>query len=118
MIDSVEGMISAPPTPIATRAAIRWLTSVATARRATSHAEDDKPDLQRPRPAEAVAEGAHRQQQPGEDEDVGIDDPLELGGRAPKVRWIVGRATLRTVLSSPMSTRLRQSTPRVHQRRA
>ena len=74
-------MINAPPMPIATRATMRWLTSVAKRRAERRDGEDDEPDLERPRATEPVAERAHRQEQAGEDEDVGVDHPLELGRR-------------------------------------
>ena len=55
---------------------------VPTARRTSdAEAEDRQAGLQRALAAEPVAEGAGRQQQAGEDEGVGVDDPLELGLR-------------------------------------
>jgi hypothetical protein len=53
-------------------------------RRDRRDGEDDQPDLEGAGPSEPVAERAHRQEQPGEDEDVGVDHPLELGGRGPE----------------------------------
>jgi hypothetical protein len=41
--------------------------------------EHDQPELQRTLAPEAVAEGAGRKEQAGEDDGVGVDDPLELG---------------------------------------
>ena len=78
MIDSVAGMISAPPTPI----------SGADARSAGSRCRRTGPRGWRRRRAaspacsarlrpEAVAERAHRQQQAGEHEQIGVDDPLQ-----------------------------------------
>ena len=50
---------------------------------ATAPAEYDEPDLERALPAEAVADRTRGQQQPGEHERVGVDDPLEVrAGRA------------------------------------
>ena len=69
--------------------------------------------------AEPVAEAAGGQQQAGEHQHVGVDDPLQLAGGGVEVARTeaCGRATLRIVLSSPMTSRLRHSTARVHQRR-
>ena len=46
-------------------------------RRRGGDAEDEQPDGERALAAEAVAEGAGREQQAGEDEGVGVDDPLQ-----------------------------------------
>jgi hypothetical protein len=40
-------------------------------------AEQQEAELERPLAAEPVAEGAHREQQPGEGQQVGVDHPLE-----------------------------------------
>jgi hypothetical protein len=42
--------------------------------------EDHEPELEEALPPEPVAERSHREQQPGEDHDVGVDDPLQGGG--------------------------------------
>ena len=63
------------------------------------------PALQRALAAEAVAERAHRQQQAGEHEQVGVDDPLQRrAGGVEMLLQATGSATLRIVLSSPMIT--------------
>ena len=73
--------------------------------------------------AEAVAEAAGGEQQAGEDEHVGVDDPLQLAGRRAEAAlgssgWAsVGSATLRIVLSSVITIRLMQSTSSVSHRR-
>jgi hypothetical protein len=65
---------------------------------------------------EAVTERAGGQEQAGEDEHVGVDDPLQLRGEASRSRSSVGSATLRMVLSSPMTSSEKQSTTSAHQR--
>ena len=84
-IDSVEGMMNAPPTPISARLAINIPAEPATADSAEPSAEDREAEVQRPAAAEAVTERAGREQQAGEDEHVGVDDPLELRARGMKV---------------------------------
>ena len=67
--------------------------------------------------AEAVAEAAGGQQQAGEDEHVGVEihcSWLDDASRSPRM---LGRATLRIVLSSPITRRLARETASVHQRR-
>ena len=88
------------------------------ARRAASRRRrSPRPDDERPAAAEAVAEAAHREQQAGEDQRVGVDDPLELAGRGAESRSIVGSATLRIVLSSEMTSSETDRTTSVHHRR-
>ena len=83
MIDSVEGMMNAPPMPIRARVAISISGEVASAESRRAEAEDGKADGEAALAAEAVAERAGGEQQAGEDEHVGVDDPLQLGaGRA------------------------------------
>ena len=80
MIDSVAGMISAPPTPIAARTAISCVGGVDEQHGEAGAAEQREAGLQRALAAEAVAERAHRQQQAGEHEQVRVDDPLQRRG--------------------------------------
>ena len=78
MIDSVVGMIPAAPTPIRARDAI---SSVALPDRAASTdpaPKIDEPGDQRPATAEAVAEAAGGEQQPREEQQVAVHDPLQL----------------------------------------
>ncbi|MBB5084994.1 hypothetical protein HNR40_010505 [Nonomuraea endophytica] len=42
-------------------------------------AEDDQPEGQHPAAAETVGQAARRDQHPGEDQDVGVQDPLHVG---------------------------------------
>ena len=55
-------------------------------------AEDREAELQHALATEAVTEGARREQQAGEDDGVGVDDPLELGAGGVEVRgrWRAG----------------------------
>ncbi len=76
MIDSVDGMISAPPMPIATRTAIIWAGSAAERRGQRRRAEQHQPDDHDLPAAEPVAQAARGEQQPGEHQDVGVEDPL------------------------------------------
>ena len=69
-----------------------------------------QPEVEGAPATEAVAEAPGREQQPGEHEDVGVDDPLQLAGGASRSRTSVGSATFKIVLSSPITSRLRQRT--------
>src|SRR5947209_443458 len=74
-IDSVDGMMSAPPMPMRARVAVRTLAVPAKA-----EATEPNPKMTRPRArggaaAEAVGQAPGREQQARKDEDVGIDDP-------------------------------------------
>ena len=78
MIDSVEGMMNAPPTPMRARVAISMSGEVASAERPEPRPKMASPMRERALAAEAIAEGAGGEQQAGEDEHVGVDDPLQL----------------------------------------
>src|SRR5205807_2134104 len=52
---------------------------VADAGKERAQAEDGEADVESALAPEAVAQGSAREQQPGEDEAVGVDDPLQLG---------------------------------------
>ena len=82
MIDSVDGMMNAPPMPMSARVRDqhRWPrrrtpTAPSRCRRSAS------PIGEAPVAAEAVAEAAGGEQQAGEHQRVGVDDPLQLAGR-------------------------------------
>ena len=85
MIDRVAGMMSAPPTPIAARIAISWLALSATSTARLAAPKIASPGLERALAPEAVAERAHGQEQAGEDEQVGVDDPLQRRVRRVEV---------------------------------
>ena len=61
--------------------AISWFADPASADRTEPVPKMRRPDLQRRAAAELVAEAAHREQQPGEHERVGVDHPLQLAVR-------------------------------------
>ena len=77
--------MNAPPTPISARLAISIPAEPASGRQRRAEAEDRQAEVQRPAAAEAVTERAGREQQAGEDEHVGVDDPLQLRARGMKV---------------------------------
>ena len=82
-IDSVEGMMNAPPTPISARVAISISAEPASADSAEPRPKISEAEGERALAAEAVAQRAGGQQHAGEDEHVGVDDPLQLrAGRA------------------------------------
>ncbi len=118
MIDRVDGMISAPPMPMATRAAIRWLTSVESVAASDESVNTMRPTWSaRARPNRSPS-APIVSRRPANTRTYASTIHWRSDAVAENVRWIVGRATLRTVLSSPMSTRLRERTASVHQRRA
>ena len=77
-IESVVGMISAPPMPISALLAISMFGGLGERGRERGAAEDHEPGDECAATAEAVAERAHGEQQAGEHERVGVDDPLKL----------------------------------------
>ena len=77
-IDSVLGMRSEPPTPISARAAMSCHGLGGQGGQQRGAAEQRQPDDQEAAPAEAVGQAAGGQQQPGEHQDVGVDDPLDV----------------------------------------
>ena len=78
-IDSVDGMTNAAPMPMIARAAMSIPGLSAKAPSVEPAANTTRPGLQRALAAEAVAERGGREQQAGEDQAVGVDDPLHLG---------------------------------------
>ena len=78
-IDSVDGMTNAAPTPMTARAAISIAGVVGEGAERRAGGEHDEAGLQGALAAEAVAEGGGGEQQAGEDQAVGVDDPLHLG---------------------------------------
>ena len=81
MIESVAGMISAAPTPISARTPISWSGRVDGHDAQAREAEDRDSDLEAELAPEPVAEGAEREHEAGEDEQVGVDDPLQRRAR-------------------------------------
>ncbi len=78
MIDNVDGMISAPAIPMTARHAMSWPMPVACDAERGADEEQQEAELQRALAAETVAQRAGREEEPGEDEGVDGDDPLEL----------------------------------------
>ena len=118
-IESVVGMIPAAPRPISAREAISWSRSVDRAASDRSGPEDDEAGHERAPAAEAVAEAAGGEQQPGEDQQVAVHDPLQLArARVELARGSSADATLRIVLPMVMTSRLSERTTSASQRRA
>ena len=81
-IESVDGMMNAPPMPISAAHRDQQLGRAGERGAERAEAEDEQAERQRALAAEAVAERAGGQQHAGEHEHVDVDDPLQLrGGR-------------------------------------
>ena len=78
--DRVVGKMTAAPTPIAARAAIRPSAVFTWAATADVIANSGEPGAEPAASAEAVGQAACRQHQSGHDQGVGVDDPLQLRG--------------------------------------
>ena len=78
--DSVVGKITAAPTPIAARAAIRPSAVFTCAATAEVIAKQREAGAEPAASTEAVGQAARRQHQTGHDQGVGVDDPLQLRG--------------------------------------
>ena len=84
--DSVDGASVAPATPSSARAAISISALVENAASTEASAEGGGADQQQPAAADPVAERAHRDQQPGDQEAVDVDDPQQLRAARLEVR--------------------------------
>ena len=117
--DSVAGITNAAPAPCTARPAITTLGRAGEAADHGPDAEHHEADEQRLLAPEAVAERAGGEQQPGEHEGVGVDDPLQAGGAGAEVAPAgVGRATFSDDTAITTITSDRHSTPsRNHLRR-
>ena len=69
----------APPTPCTARASARNVGSPATPHSSEPAGEDDDADREHDPAAEPVGDRAGREQQRGERQRVGVDDPLQVG---------------------------------------
>ena len=119
MIDSVAGMMNAPPMPMNARVAMSWSDVFANADAQRAEAEHRRARTAARRAAEAVTEAAGGEQQAREHERVRVDHPLQLAVASRRGRGrCVGIATLRIVLSRTITSRLKQRTARIHQRRS
>ncbi len=85
MIDSVAGMINAPPDAHQRARGDQHVRRAGERRRDGAEPEDHEPDVEGFLASEPVAEGAHRQEQAGEHQDVGVDHPLQLAGARVQV---------------------------------
>ena len=81
MIDSVAGMMNAPPMPMNARVAISWSALVANADASEPRPKTTRPDLERAAAPEPVTQAARGEQQAGEHQRVGVDHPLQLAVR-------------------------------------
>ena len=110
------GKMNAPPMPMSPRATISMSGEVERDASAENVPNRTSPMVSALAP-EAVAERAGGEQQAGEHDRVGVDDPLQLRALGAEVSTIDGSATLRIVLSMLMTISERHSTASVHQRR-
>ena len=77
--ESVAGNVIAAPRPMTALAAISWAALVGEPAGQAGGADDGQAGEQHALAAEPVGQAAEGQQQRGEDEVVGVDDPLQLG---------------------------------------
>jgi hypothetical protein len=116
-IDRVEGMMAAPPMPITARAPMSMPAEPANAAVAEPRPKMARPTWRAPRrPKRSASMPAVRSRLANTSTYVSTIHCCWLA-EAPRSSTSVGRATLRTVLSIPMTSRLRQSTASVPQRR-
>ena len=87
-IDSVDGMTNAAPMPMIARAAMSMFGVSARAPSVEPAAKITQAGLEGALAAEAVADGGGGEQQPGEDQPVGVDDPLDLGVRGAEAALV------------------------------
>ncbi len=116
--DSVAGIIIAPPTPIAARSTISWPELWASAARTDARPNRISPDCSarlRPKRSPSVPIVSRT---PANASRYASTIHCRVDAEASKCVCNVGSATLSTVLSSPMISRLRDSTNSVFQRRA
>ena len=94
-IDSVDGMTNAAPTPMTAREAISRPDVSANTPSSEPSPKITRPACKRALAAEAVAERGGGEQQAGEHEPVGVDDPLDVGVRRPDaaVGWPASAAS-------------------------
>ena len=84
--ESVDGNMSAAPSPMTARAAMSSRRPRDRSRQAR-RGEHPQPDEQRALATQAVAQTPCSQDQGGEHQAVGVDDPLELGGGGPQAPY-------------------------------
>src|SRR3954451_16919160 len=118
MIESVAGIINAAPTPLSARTAITWSDATATSAPRLASPKIEMPAWSarlRPKRSPSTPNTSNK---PAKTSKYESTIHCSFEGEAPNSCCSVGRATLRIVLSSPMITRLSDSTPSVFQRRA
>ncbi len=81
MIESVAGATIAPPNPCSARAAISRLRESASAHASEDSVNSATPDEEHSPAAEQVGRAAAQHQESGERQRVGVDHPLQAGGR-------------------------------------
>ena len=117
----VAGITKAPPRPISARKAMSSAGEDREGREHRADAEHGQAEEQHLLAADAVAEEARGEQQPGEDQGIGVDRPFELALRGPQPlglgEAIVLIATFRIELSSTTISRLSIRAARIAQRR-
>ena len=84
-IDSVVGMMSAPPRPMTQRPAISIVVEPAVAATTEPARNVTRPASERVPAAEAVTDASGGEEQTGEHDGVGGDDPLQLGRAGAEV---------------------------------
>ena len=84
-IESVAGMMNAAPMPITARAAMSASTLDANAAAPDEMPNSDEPRGERALAAVAIAERSRGEEQAGEHERVGVDDPLQIADARPEV---------------------------------
>ena len=93
-IDSVAGITNAAPTPMTARAPITAPDGARQRREQRCRAEHDQPAVEREPSAVAVTQRTGGEQQAGEHQGVGVDDPLQAarpGVEAPRPGWATPR---------------------------
>ena len=85
-IDSVDGMIMAPPMPMKARVAISMSASPGEGRSQRAEPKTTRPAVSIPLRPIAVGERAGAEEQAGEHQLVAVDDPLQLRRRRVEIR--------------------------------
>ena len=97
--DSVDGAIVAPAIPSSARVRDQHLGARRERGEHRRDAERRGADQQQAAAADPVAERAHRDQRPGDEEPVDVDDPQQLRAARLQVRAEAGTARCSTVRS-------------------
>ena len=84
-MDSVAGATTAPPRPWNARATIKLALALGQATGQRRRGEQQEPDEQHPLVPEQVRRAPAEQQEAGERDRVGVDDPLQVDDREAEV---------------------------------